>query len=359
MKKSQLSRNHIITDPIHGVMSFSKDEKELIKQFIDKPIFQRLKRIKQLGCADMVFPGAVHTRFSHSLGACYIGKLVCDQLDINNGDRKIIMGAALLHDIGHGPFSHAFESIFKGFGEGKISHDKQWTPKFIDSFECDLKEDILNVFIDPNHHEYYDPLIASQLDVDRLDYLLRDSHFCGVPYGNIDLQWIISCMKQQEINGDTVICITPKGIGAIEHYILSRRLMTKYIYYHGKKNSSEYLISTFLKNLEGHLDIAELAQSPLFLFMKNYFEYKRIINKNTDNNESNRNDFVDNSFNYYKEITDDDIWIVLRRLSNEDSIAGRVAHKICNRELPNSFLINPSRRFDAKKIIERYKDQED
>ncbi|WP_426759981.1 hypothetical protein, partial [Pseudomonas aeruginosa] len=71
-------------------------------------------------------------------------------------------------------------------------------------------------------------------------------------------------------NGDTVICITPKGIGAIEHYILSRRLMTKYIYYHGKKNSSEYLISTFLKNLEGHLDIAELAQSPLFLFMKNY-----------------------------------------------------------------------------------------
>lgn len=114
MKKSQLSRNHIITDPIHGVMSFSKDEKELIKQFIDKPIFQRLKRIKQLGCADMVFPGAVHTRFSHSLGACYIGKLVCDQLDINNGDRKIIMGAALLHDIGHSLFLTLLSPFLKG-----------------------------------------------------------------------------------------------------------------------------------------------------------------------------------------------------------------------------------------------------
>lgn len=355
-REHSFSQSHIITDPIHGVMSFSKDEKDLIKLFIDLPIFQRLKRIKQLGCADMIFPGAVHTRFSHSLGASYIAKLVCDQLDIINNDRKIIIGAALLHDIGHGPFSHAFESIFNEFGAAKISHDKHWTPKFIKSINSDFQQEILNVFDDSNH-EYYKPLISSQLDVDRLDYLLRDSHFCGVPYGKIDLKWIISCMRLEEINGNKVTCITPKGIGAIEHYILSRRLMTKYIYYHGKKNSSEYLISTFLKNLECHLDIPELKKSPLFLFMKKYFKYKKEVS-NKEDIDSKKLKFIDDSFEYYQEITDDDIWIVLRRLSKENSVAGILAKKICDRKLPESYLINPARILDAKRIVEDYQNLE-
>ncbi|RUQ85128.1 HD domain-containing protein [Legionella septentrionalis] len=361
--KTAPSTCHIITDPIHGAMSFSSEEKILIKYFIDLPIFQRLKRIKQLGCADMIFPGAVHTRFSHSLGACYIAKLICDKLNIPQEDRLIIMIAALLHDIGHGPFSHAFETIYSDFGEAKISHDKQWTPKFIRNISenlggknSNLMHLVLQIFSDDNN-DYYKPLISSQLDVDRLDYLLRDSHFCGVPYGSVDLQWIISCLELREVNGIKVICITPKGIGAVEHYILSRRLMTKYIYYHGKKNSSEYLIANFLKNLECHLDDSELAKTPLFLFMRKYFEYKNLV-LNNKYSETNKNKFIDTSYEYYKEITDDDIWVAMRRLSKEKSIAGILAKKIYYRELPSSYLINPARILDAERIIENYRNSE-
>ncbi|HGF0738857.1 TPA: HD domain-containing protein [Legionella pneumophila] len=356
--QQKTSKNHIITDPIHEVMSFDQEEKDLIKEFIDLPIFQRLKRIKQLGCADMVFPGAVHTRFSHSLGACYIAKLACDQLDINGKDRQIIMGASLLHDIGHGPFSHAFESIFDGLGPAAISHDEHWTPKFIDSINSELSRDIGRVFSD-SFSGYYKPLISSQLDVDRLDYLLRDSHFCGVPYGNIDLKWIISCMKIEKVDGKRVVCITPKGIGAIEHYILSRRLMTKYIYYHSKKNSAEYLIRTFLLNIEEHLDMPENKDSPLFLFMKKFFEYAEDVkDMNEADKKARAKQFIEDTFKFYQHITDDDIWVILRKLSIEKSIAGKLADKICNRQLPASFLINPARIMDAQKIIQHYKDKE-
>ncbi|MCW8400934.1 HD domain-containing protein, partial [Legionella sp. PATHC038] len=162
-------------------MSFTQEEKELIKHYIDTPYFQRLRHIKQLGCGDLIFPGAVHTRFNHSLGACYLAKRVCEKLSINS-EKHEIMVAALLHDIGHGPFSHAFEEMYKNLSKEnksyRLSHDDDWTPKFINSFKEREKGDnkkICSFFHESElvpFHKYKD-IISSQLDVDRLDYLLR------------------------------------------------------------------------------------------------------------------------------------------------------------------------------------------
>lgn len=209
--------SHIINDPIHQVMVFSDAEKNLINQFIDTELFQRLRRIKQLGCGDLIFPGAVHTRFNHCLGACYLAKRLYQRIakdsELKKGTKKkqqkIIMIAALLHDVGHGPFSHAFEKLFdekfkeklknnkKTITECKISHDNDWLKKFLEKFKFNngiKRNDIKNVLLG-NRKDYLSDIISSQLDVDRMDYLLRDSHFCGVTYGKFDLKWLISSVK--------------------------------------------------------------------------------------------------------------------------------------------------------------------
>lgn len=113
--------SNTINDPIHGIMGFSKQEKDLIKPIIDSAAFQRLRHIKQLGMADLVYPGATHTRFSHCIGACYLSKLMCDQVGIEKRDKELVMIATLLHDVGHGPFSHAFEKLFQKESSGKSS----------------------------------------------------------------------------------------------------------------------------------------------------------------------------------------------------------------------------------------------
>lgn len=352
-----MSTYHIINDPIHGIMSFSEPDYELLKPYLDSSNFQRLRRIKQLGCGDLIFPGAVHTRFNHSLGACYIASKVCRHLEIKDIHCKQIKVAALLHDVGHGPFSHAFEKMYKNLSvennKFQISHDYDWTPKFINSFEevePGFNKDICSFFVKNATCEYKD-LISSQLDVDRLDYLLRDSHFCGVPYGNIDLKWIISCLKL--IGKEKKLGIHAKGIGAIEHYIFSRRLMTKNIYYHGKKNAAEYLIREFLLGLSEHLNDEGINRTPLLLFMKQYFDYVEQINgsKIEIDKDTIKRSFIDDSFSHYCKITDDDIWSCMRTLQDKTTKSGEIAKKLINRDLPKCYLLDGARVSKAKEIV--------
>ena len=352
-----MQTHHIISDPIHDVMVFSMEEKNLIKKYIDSEVFQRLRRIKQLGCGDLVFPGAVHTRFNHSLGACYLAKQLCLHLNLLEIKNEVMI-AALLHDIGHGPFSHAFEKIFadlEDFGDRySISHDEDWTPKFISSFGEDFfNTKILSFFKNDSENKYheYKDIISSQLDVDRLDYLLRDSHFCGVPYGNIDLKWIISCLEIIKIDNKSKLGINSKGIGAIEHYIFSRRLMTRNIYYNGKKNAAEYLVRKFILGLKEHLHDPRVKEFDLIRFMKLYFDYLKEVKSNT---AVDKNEFIDQSFEFYKNITDDDIWVCMKILQNENTLAGQIAKKLLSRELPVSCSISPSRFKKAKDIIDHY-----
>jgi HD superfamily phosphohydrolase len=225
---------YIICDPVHGMMKFTKAQHNIISNIIDTPSFQRLRHIKQLSFAEFAFPGAVHTRFNHCIGAAYLSTKVSYALEIE--DPELVMISSLLHDIGHGPLSHAFEHIYDD--NLKIKHER-WTEKFIteiisqntDSKLIEKLEKSIKI-INKTSAEYKleQKIVSSQMDVDRFDYLLRDSHFCGVSYGVFDVDWLISCMeKNAEVDN---IVISSKGIRCLEHYLMARKLMTQNVCFH-------------------------------------------------------------------------------------------------------------------------------
>jgi HD superfamily phosphohydrolase len=380
MEGDYMERNgvHIINDPIHGVMPFTNNQKNIIKKIIDDRVFQRLRRIKQLGCGDLIFPGAVHTRFNHMLGVCYLAKKIASYLvEERRGNQSVeeIMVSGLLHDVGHGPFSHAFEKVFiadidkiKG---AKINHDEDWLRKFLEYFRALILPDfdfskVESILLKKLKAEekFKSDIISSQLDVDRMDYLLRDSHFCGVPYGKIDLKWLLSCMKLWEVNNEQRLCISKKGIGALENYINARRLMTKYIYYHGKKNASEYYIRIFLEMLCKLADDIHIKHLPLVKFLKLYSEYIDKIKKfSTNDCSSSVNDekmkFINVSFEYYRVITDDDVWSIINYFSAQkiNNVCYEIAERLLTRNLPYSYLLNPAREHEISKIVESFKSE--
>ena len=242
---------HVIKDPVHGTMQFTTLENNWIKPFIDSPHFQRLRHIKQLGMGDLIFPGAVHTRFNHCLGCCYIASQIAHKIGLAEEERQLVMIACLLHDIGHGPFSHAFEDVF----HRKLIRHEAWTPFFLNDYRTPEFFAYYNR-CNPRHHlseekfilieemimhksrvkRVLADIVSSQLDADRLDYLLRDSHFCGVAYGQFDFRWMLNSMMIVNAPQGERLGLTHKGIGVVEHYLMARRLMTRNIYHHQKKN---------------------------------------------------------------------------------------------------------------------------
>ena len=240
---------HVIKDPVHGTMQFTSLEDAWVKPFIDSPLFQRLRHIKQLGLGDYIFPGAVHSRFNHSLGCCYVGSQIAHKIGLSDEERQLVMIACLLHDMGHGPFSHAFEGIF----HDKLIRHERWTPYFLADFNTseffytynkanpahplspEKFNEIANMIMhQPIKRRVLADIVSSQLDADRLDYLLRDSHFCGVKYGEFDFRWMLHCMTIVNGASGERLGITHKGIGAVEHYLMARRLMTRNIYHSQK-----------------------------------------------------------------------------------------------------------------------------
>lgn len=264
-------RGKIIRDAIHGDI-FVPDK---FLAIIDTPEFQRLRRIKQLSIANSVFPSADHTRFSHCLGTFYIMTLMIEHFEknfremgikITEEEKEISLLAALLHDIGHGPFSHAFENIHPD-SKKNISHE-EWTNKIILSKGSSINAAIIKNFgpkadektasliskqceaksMDKYGLERIDlfsvlsSLISSQLDADRLDYLLRDSIHCGVNFGKIDIERIISSMQITVYKNKYFVCIPEKFLQDIESYLLARYQMQKVVYYHDFKIQIEQLI---------------------------------------------------------------------------------------------------------------------
>ena len=237
---------HVIKDPVHGTMQFTSIEDNWVKPFIDSPHFQRLRHIKQLGMGDFIFPGSVHTRFNHCLGCCYVASQIAQKIGLADEERQLVMIACLLHDIGHGPFSHAFEGIF----HNKLIRHEDWTPYFLADYDTPeffqqynrknpryhLSSEKFRQIADMIMHRPVEKcvladIVSSQLDADRMDYLLRDSHFCGVRYGEFDFRWLLHCMSIVESKEGERLGITHKGIGVIEHYLMARRLMTRNIYH--------------------------------------------------------------------------------------------------------------------------------
>jgi len=263
MPSSNIQRDKFFRDPVHDIIKFSKEDSFLL-DIIDSTPFQRLRRIKQLGFVDYVYPGAQHSRFSHSLGSYFLANKVIQHLNsskeiIDSNIRKLILTAALLHDIGHGPFSHIFESVLKELNQNTCNHEN-WGKKIIE--ESNLKEILLEkgkikiqglkeIFDKTFTPKIAFSIISSQFDVDRLDYLLRDSIMTGCKYARIDLEWIMRNLvavapdKSRPNNLDIAIDGS-RGISAIDQYLLGRFHNYKHIVYHKTVRAAEMMFKRIL-----------------------------------------------------------------------------------------------------------------
>jgi HD superfamily phosphohydrolase len=345
---------HVIKDPVHGTMQFTTAENSWIKPFIDSANFQRLRHIKQLGMGDFIFPGAVHTRFNHCLGCSYVASQVANKIGLSEEERQLVIIACLLHDIGHGPFSHAFEDVF----HGKLIRHEDWTPFFLADYRSKEFFDYYN-HCNPRHHlteekfrsiedmimhkspgkRVLSDIVSSQLDADRLDYLLRDSHFCGVSYGQFDLHWMLNCMTIVNSAQGESLGITYKGIGVIEHYLMARRLMTRNIYHLQKKLALEFFMVKLLQNLAESLDdypaYAPIKKTRLgeFLLKVNTFNQHTKTESDLDSHKKN---FLEKNYAHYKELCDYDIFMIVKLLAEmqNDQAATLIAKRIQQRQMP-------------------------
>jgi HD superfamily phosphohydrolase len=258
----------IINDPVYGFLRFP--EPELI-QIINHPWFQRLRNIKQMGLAQLVYPGAVHTRLAHSLGACHLMGKALDELktkDITSDKDEYVAAriAALLHDIGHGPFSHSLENTLVGVHHETIS---RLVMQRMNEEMGGLLEKAIQIFDHSYPRKYLHQLVSSQMDVDRMDYLNRDSFYTGVSEGVIGYDRILQMLTVR----DNELVVEEKGVHSVEKFIIARRLMYWQVYLHKTVLGAEMLLINILKRAK------ELASGGKELFATpalHYFLYKNL-----------------------------------------------------------------------------------
>lgn len=371
---------HVIKDPVHGTMQFSESENNWIKPFIESALFQRLRHIKQSGLGDLIFPGAVHTRFNHALGCCYVASQIANKLQLDVKQHKLVIIAGLLHDIGHGPFSHAFEGIF----DGHLIRHEDWTPLFLKEY---VSSDFLNQFSNLSledritqedfelikrlimHEETENMLLAdivsSQLDADRLDYLRRDSHFCGVTYGDFDFRWLLHCLTiVPDEHNKLRLGITEKGIGVVEEYLMARRLMTRNVYYHGKKYAIEMMLSHFLHQLSEmciHYDLMSVTHRALIDFFKSVQMLNdKIKNADLEKRQQLKSDFLESHYHQYKQLCDYDIWNLLRWFAQQDGNESiiELARRVYLRQLPHVAYVSEERIKKLKPMIKSFMEEQ-
>lgn len=352
---------HVIKDPVHGTMQFTDQEDHWIKPFIDNPLFQRLRFIRQMGMGDFIFPGAVHTRFSHSIGCCYVASQIAHKIRLSDAERQLVMIACLLHDIGHGPFSHTFEGIFAD----KLVRHEDWTPYFLNDFRqtgffeqynqrnpsFPLKEDNFEIIANMIMHYPVDnhvlaDIVSSQLDADRLDYLLRDGHFCGVQYGTFDLRWMLHCLMIVETKTGKRLGINHKGIGAVEHYLMARRLMIRNIYQLQKKLAFEHFfiqcVAELAITLSEEKAYAEIKKTRIGQFLIAMNDFNQVVASRPDMIQTNKEAFLKNNYHLYKELCDHDVFFVIKELSEMDSNqkAVQLAKRLAHRRMPSILRID-------------------
>ena len=238
-----MSKYKLINDPVHGFITVSNP---VVFQIIEHPYFQRLRRISQMGLAHYVYPGTQHTRFHHALGAMHlmqqaISTLQTKGVEITSEEENATLSAILLHDVGHGPYSHALEYVMT---EG-IDHE-YFSRIIMERLNEEMNGELdlaIQIFNGKYHKEFLHQLVSSQLDVDRLDYLARDSFFSGVYEGKISTERIIAMLNVV----DNRLVVEEKGIYSIEKYIISRRLMYWQVYLHKTAIVAEQILVRIIK----------------------------------------------------------------------------------------------------------------
>jgi uncharacterized protein len=245
----------IYRDPVHNIIRLrtDTDEGELMMRLIDASEFQRLRRIKQLGLGLYTYQGAEHSRFTHSLGAFHLLTRVLDRLSerhsIGQNDRVAARAAALLHDVGHGSFSHVMEKVLS-------FHHEHWTVQVILSDQTEigallrshspeLPAKVASIIEGKFQPSALAQLVSSQLDVDRMDYLLRDSLMTGAKYGIYDLEWIINALAIDE-EADRIY-VEARGLYAVEEYLQARYYMFRQVYFHRTLRSAEAVLRSIIR----------------------------------------------------------------------------------------------------------------
>lgn len=251
---SKHGRERIYRDSVHNIIRVGNGSTDgpLLMSLIDTPEFQRLRRVRQLGLAYFAYQSAEHSRFTHSLGALHLATRTLDRLrlryTISDAEYSAVRVAALLHDVGHGPFSHVIESIL-GFHHEEFSIETVLSKdtavgQILHEYSPELAEDVASIIRGDFRRRSLAQLVSSQLDVDRMDYLLRDSLMTGAKYGIYDLEWII---KSIEINeSDDHLYISAPGIYAVEDYLQARYYMFRQVYFHRTLRSAEAVLKVLL-----------------------------------------------------------------------------------------------------------------
>ena len=316
MKKT---KNKILNDPIYGFITIPN---KFIYQIIEHPYFQRLRRISQLGLSYLVYPGAHHTRFHHAIGAMHlmqqaVNVLKNKNIKISNTEEEALLIAILLHDIGHGPFSHALEhSLMK-----KISHEKI-SLLFMEELNKEFKGKLtlaIEIFTDRYKRKFLHQLISSQIDVDRLDYLNRDSFYSGVAEGIVSSKRIIDMYNvyNQEL------VIEKKGLYSIEKFLLARKLMYLQVYTHKTVLSAEYTLMNILKRAK------EIFKQENDLFYTK--SIKPFLNNTVDLFDREKRN---NNLNLFADIDDYDVLTCIKEWTKaKDYILSSLCERIVKRKL--------------------------
>ena len=339
-----MNHSTIINDPVFG---FIKIPRGILYQIVSHPLMQRLNRINQIGLASVVYPGARHTRFQHSLGAFHLMSEAILSLQqkgvfIFDSEAEAVQAAILMHDIGHGPFSHVLENtLISGITHEEISL------MMMEQINREMNGELslaLMIFKDEYNKKFLHQLISSQLDMDRLDYLRRDAFFTGVNEGNIGSARII---KMLDVVDDRLV-VNSKGIYSIENYLTSRRLMYWQVYLHKTAVACErVLVNALLRAKHLAAEGKELFCSPAL----RYFLYNDVdaVRFNDDKE----------AMHHYSRLDDNDIWSAMKVwMDSDDKILSMLATDLINRNIFRVEVFDepvPDERIEALKaeIIEK------
>ncbi len=314
-----MNKKKIINDPVYG---FIHIQSELIYDIIQHPYFQRLRHIKQLGLANLIYPGAMHTRFQHALGAMHLMGRALENLrnkkiDISAEEMEAAQLAVLLHDIGHGPFSHALEeSLLPSIQHESLSYlfMNELNKEFKGALDLTLK-----IFRNSYKRKFFHQLVSSQLDMDRLDYLKRDCFFTGVEEGTIGVDRIIAMLTVHH----NELVVEEKGIYSIENFITARRLMYWQVYLHKTSVAAERLLVNLI-NRAKHLSQSGqsiTASESLKIFLERPVSFEEFKSK-------------PQLLNHFGNLDDNDIWGAIKFWQNDqDKILSSLSRMLIERKL--------------------------
>ena len=321
MELKRLDETKVLKDPVH---SYIHIHYEVIWNCLDSKEFQRLRRIRQLGGDFQVYPTAEHSRFSHSLGVYEIVRRMVTEVkslcvELTEYEKVCVMLAGLLHDVGHGPFSHAFEHITNHSHEeytAKIILGNTELNAILRNVSEKLPQDIVSIIQHTHENDILNQIVSGQLDADRMDYLLRDSYFTATSYGQFDLERILRTIRvRKTAEGRKVIVVKYTGIHSVEDYIMARYQMYWQVYYHPVARSYEAVFIQLFNRLKD-----------IFKVDKDYFEDMKVLIPFLEKSEVSVDEYFkldENSLLYCCALIQD----------KEDKIAADLAKRLQNRKL--------------------------